>query len=139
MGHTVNHFEPQSKSHQGAPSFAATQRDKILELLRQAGPRGVSREDLIFRYRWTQAGARIFELEQMGFVIRHDSRPGQRFITYVLESEPLELKPLPSGVDWYEQQTGKPRPSSHPWKKPFSKKRMADPDCLQLQLPGVTA
>lgn len=49
----------------------------------------------------------------MGYVIRHDSRPGERFVTYVLVSEPLEIKPLPSGSDWYEKKFG-PRPSAKP-------------------------
>jgi len=70
-----------ARPQRGEPAFAASQRDKILKLLRDAGPVGVSREALIFEHRWTQAGTRIFELEQIGYVIRHDSRPGQRFVT----------------------------------------------------------
>lgn len=101
----------------GRPPFATSQREKILGLLRQAGSHGVRREDLIFQHRWTQAGTRIFELEQMGYKIRHESRPGERLIVYVLESEPLELKPLQDSPseratrDWYEKQTGRPRTS----------------------------
>jgi hypothetical protein len=75
----------------GRPAFAASQRGKILALLRAAGPHGVSREELIFRYRWTQCGSRVFELEAMGCKIRHESRRGQRLVFYVLESEPLDL------------------------------------------------
>jgi hypothetical protein len=66
---------------------------------------------LIFRYHYTQAAARVFELQSEGYVIRSESRLGERFVFFVLESEPLELKPLPSYSDWYEQKTGKPRPS----------------------------
>jgi hypothetical protein len=82
------------RTPRGRPAFAASQREKILELLRAAGPRGVRREALIFQHRWTQVGTRIHELEQMGYRIRHEVRPGERFVVYVLESEPLELRPL---------------------------------------------
>ena len=98
------------RAQRGRPTLAASQRDKILALLKQAGSEGVRREDLIFQYRWTQAGTRIFELEQMGYKIRHESRVGERLVVYVLESEPLKLKPLPEGRDWYEAQFGA-RPS----------------------------
>jgi hypothetical protein len=97
------------KPQRGTPGFAAGQRERILELLRQAGPHGVRREDLIFRHRWTQCGTRIFELEQEGYKIRHEARPGERLVFYVLESEPLQLTPLPSNSDWYTAK-GKPRP-----------------------------
>src|SRR5579859_7542891 len=93
---------PVERIGRGRPTFAASQRDKILALLKQAGSEGVRREDLIFQHRWTQAGTRIFELEQMGYKIRHESRSGERLVVYVLESEPLELRPLPEGRDWYE-------------------------------------
>ena len=93
----------------GRPAFADSQREKILQLLQQAGPAGVPREDLIFKHKYTQAGTRIFELEEIGYVIRHESRPGRRFIVYVLESEPRQLKPVRE-FDWYEKQTGKQRP-----------------------------
>jgi len=98
------------RTRRGRPTFAANQREKILELLRASGPRGVSREELIFRYRWTQCGTRIFELQKMGFVIRSDDRGGRYPTWYVLLSEPLELKPLVEAGDWYDSQHG-PRPS----------------------------
>jgi hypothetical protein len=78
----------------GRPEFADSQRDKILNLLRCAGGAGVSREDLIFNHRWTQAGTRIHELEKMGFAIKHISLSGQRFVRYVLVSEPEKITPL---------------------------------------------
>ena len=107
MPHDNTHrFAGQNKPQRGVPGFASTQREKILALLRQAGPGGVSRESLIFEYRWTQCGARIDELQDMGYTIRHDSRHGERFVRYVLESEPLELKPLPSVSDWYAEKFG---------------------------------
>ncbi len=102
----------------GRPAFADSQRAKILHLLRRAGRTGVRREDLIFHYRWTQTGARIHELEKMGYKIRHESRPGERLIVYVLESEPLELRPLEglqsdrASGDWYEKRASKRRAAS---------------------------
>ena len=110
MGHTVNHFVPQSKSHQ---------RDHILRLLREAKLRGegVRKADLLFGYHYTQCAARIWELEQQGFKIDHRSVPSEKFVVFFLISEPDTL--------------------SHPWKKPFSQKRMGQENCLQLVLPGV--
>ena len=99
------------KIQRGRPDFAATQPDEILRLLREAGPRGVSKAYLIFEKRFTQCGARVFELQQMGYAIRSEQRDGERFVTYILEGEPLQLKPLPPGADWYTRQTGKPRPT----------------------------
>jgi hypothetical protein len=37
-----------SKIPRGRPAFAETQRAEILRLLREAGPRGVRREDLLY-------------------------------------------------------------------------------------------
>jgi|SRR5713101_4123147 len=36
--------------------------------------------------------------------------------------------------DWYEKQHGQ-RPTSHPWKTAFSRKRLADSDCFELTPP----
>jgi hypothetical protein len=94
----------------GLPPFAESQRTEILEMLRAAGPAGVSKETLLFEKRWSQAAARIFELERQGFQIAHIQRDGEIYVRYVLESEPLQLKPL-DNLDWYERTTGKPRTS----------------------------
>jgi hypothetical protein len=113
------------------PSHASAQRGDVLRLLREAKARsqGLRREDAIFTHRITQVGARVHELERMGYVIRHDLEPGARFVTYFLVSEPEREKPLPTyqprGVDlrqgslanspdWYERQTGKPRSAVNP-------------------------
>jgi hypothetical protein len=82
-------------------------------MLRAAGPAGVSKETFLFEKRWSQAAARIFELEQQGFQIAHVQRGGETYVRYVLESEPLELKSLDNS-DWYERTTGKPRTKSNP-------------------------
>ena len=100
----------------GRPAFADTQRKIILDLLRKAGADGVSRAHLIFNCHFTQCGARIDELRRMGCAIHSESRKGENYVRYVLDSEPLELKPLQEGEDWYEAQFG-PRPSGKPQEK----------------------
>lgn len=89
---------PQDRQkRQAPPPFAENQRAEILRLLREARARGegVRRSDLIFQYRFTQCGSRIFELEKQGFTIERRQEPGERYITYVLIGEPEHVKPLP--------------------------------------------
>jgi hypothetical protein len=124
-------IQAESPSPRRVPAHASAQRDNVLRLLREAKARGqgLRREDAIFQHRITQVGARVHELERMGFSIRHDLEPRARFITYFLVSEPEQEKPLstyrPRGADprqgslanspdWYERETGKPRPSPAP-------------------------
>ena len=107
---STTHIEPIPR---GAPAFAESQRDEILQLLREAGPLGVDRDFLIFTKHYTQCGARIFELRKMGYGVRSEQREGRRFVKYVLESEPLEPKPLPKSADWYEANRGS-RPTAKP-------------------------
>src|SRR5579862_4754033 len=90
----------------GRPSFAGDQAAKILQLLREAGPQGVSKRFLIFECGYTQCGARIWELERRGYQIHHEQRPGDRYVTFVLIAEPDSPK-----ADWFETQTGKRRPA----------------------------
>lgn len=78
-----------------APPFSSRQRSAILELLRAAGPEGVSKAFLIFDKHYTQASARIFELEEKGYVIRHETRPGEKYVRFVLISEPATVPPSP--------------------------------------------
>lgn len=90
------------------PTFAASQRARVLELLREVGPVGLSRQALIFEHRYTQCRTRIFTLNKMGYKICSELREGQRFVHYVLESEPDDAKPLPAykpktSEDWCEQ------------------------------------
>jgi hypothetical protein len=104
----------------GRPAFAESQRAEILRLLREAGPGGVARDFLIYTKHFTQCGARIFELQKMGYVICSKKRAGQRYVTYVLESEPLSPKLLEElhkgrgAQDWYLRATGKARQSDTP-------------------------
>lgn len=80
----------------GRPEFAETQRDEVLRDLRAAGPDGVSRATFIFEKKITQCGARADELKRMDYVIRSELREGERYVRYVLVSEPAEPKRLPA-------------------------------------------
>jgi hypothetical protein len=93
----------------GRPAFAQTQRAEILRLLREAGPAGVSRAELIFERHITQCGARVDELKRQGFEIVSELRDGEKYVRYVLKSEPLELRPLSESADWFERTTGRER------------------------------
>jgi hypothetical protein len=99
MPRSIN-LSRQSKSHQC---------DHILCLLREARDRGqgVNKAVLLFQYRYTQAAARIFELEKQGCVIEHRSIPGERFVTFFLVSEPA---PKPEPPQWKDR----PRPTGLP-------------------------
>jgi len=100
-----NTIQRDSSIKRHIPPHVSAQRDNVLRLLREAKARGqgLRREDAIFQYRITQVGSRVFELEKIGYCIRHDLEPGARFVTYFLVSEPEREKPLPSykprGVD----------------------------------------
>jgi hypothetical protein len=99
------------KIHRGRPAFAASQREKILELLRAAGAQGVSRATLIFEHRMTQCGARVDELKRQGCVIESFLLHGETYVRYRLTSEPLELQqPAPIAAGRYERGHGR-RPS----------------------------
>lgn len=78
------------KTQRAAPNFAAGQISHILQLLREAKARGrgVRKRDLLFEHHYTQASARIHELEAAGYVIRHETEPGERYVTFYLLLEP---------------------------------------------------
>jgi hypothetical protein len=97
------------------PAFAKSQKAETLKMLRAAGTVGVSKATLLYEKHWSQVAARISELEDDGFQIKHAKREGETYVRYILESEPLELKP-PEKSDWYERTTGKPRTQSAPEK-----------------------
>lgn len=78
----------ENKIPRGQPAFAESQREAILDLLREAGADVVSHADLIFNHHYSQCGTRVFELQKIGYVIRSEMRDGDRHVTYVLESEP---------------------------------------------------
>ena len=118
-------------SRREVPAHSAVQRDRVLRLLYEAKSRGqgLRKEDAIFTFRLSQVAARIHELERMGYVIRHESEPGQRFVTFFLVGEPECEKPLPTyqprgadprqaslanSPDWYVRTTGQERPAPGP-------------------------
>jgi len=76
-----------------ASGIAGDQRNQILRLLRDAGAEGVSKAFLVFEKHFTQAAARIWELEKQGYTIRHESRDGERYVRFVLVSEPTSKTP----------------------------------------------
>ncbi len=86
----------------GPPSFAPTQRDEVLRLLREAGSRGVYRERFLIPTEYggfgiSQVGARLDELEKMGYSFESFyANESDRFLTYRLLSEPASPKPLPA-------------------------------------------
>jgi hypothetical protein len=64
----------------------------LLDLLRDAGSRGVSVLDLIHKHNILRASGRILELRRAGYVIETRMGPGGTAI-YVLISEPPAAKP----------------------------------------------
>lgn len=108
----------------GPPAHVGTQRERVLQLLRQAGPDGIRRDTFIFAHGITQPGARVAELLEEGFVISsRRAQPDDSFVTYYLEREPEVRKQVPrytrkqktfkddGGTDWYVRLKGEPRPS----------------------------
>jgi len=85
-----------TRARAGRPSFADSQEQRILDLLLEAGARGVSKKFLVFELHFTQASARVHSLEQRGFKIRHEMRDGDDYVTFVLESSPERETPLPT-------------------------------------------
>jgi hypothetical protein len=102
----------------GRPKWASSEEERILDLLRKAAAEGVSREYLTFTCQSTQCGRAINSLEKRGCVIEHAKFKSEKFVRYILRSEPLEVKPLPdfprrkSKRDWFVDATGKERPSA---------------------------
>jgi hypothetical protein len=120
-----------AKIPRGRPAFAETQRQEILRLLREAGPSGISRAELIFERRFTQCGARVDELKRQGYVIESEQREGERYVRYVLKGEPLELRPLserpPKTRDWFAESAGRERAKETPNYGPLFDGAMPEP------------
>lgn len=113
--------EPESRIERrtGPPAHSTDQRMRVLQILKDAGERGVYRELFLITadlggYGVTQVSTRIHELRKSGCVIdskrvRHDDA----FVTYFLRFVPERLKELPLDKkvthDWYEAVTGRKR------------------------------
>ena len=81
-----------SPIERGSPPRTPAQRERILRLLRERGPEGVSNVELNqvgYRY-----GARLWELRKQGFSIQ-TIREGESLSRFVLVSEPEQPKRLP--------------------------------------------
>ena len=97
----------------------------------------VHRAHFLYGLKWSQAGARIHEMNSAGWSIASVKLPRHLWqngieTAYRLNSKPLEQD---SGEDWFVRQTGKPRPPDHPWKTAYSPRRIAADNCFQLTSP----
>jgi hypothetical protein len=134
MAGSIKHFSEQSKAE-------AYQRiEQILERaephIGYPCPRGtVHRAWFLYEAHWSQIGARVSEMNDAGWTVTSVDLPKSQWVNAIKTAYRLDSKPLKPGEDWYTIQTGQPRPSGHPWKKPFSAKRMAQDDCFVLTPP----
>ena len=90
---TIPDSRPREQENCDAHERAA-QREYIADLLRQRG--SIPKLELITGTCGrliSQAAARIFELEKLGWKIEHRRTEGSRFVTYVLISEPSISEP----------------------------------------------
>lgn len=107
--------QSQRTPDRGVPAFAGGQREETLRILRDAGPRGVSKEFFLYEKHWSQVAARIFELEAAGHCIKHVLLDGERYVRYILV-EPEHERPLPNSPA-SAPVPSKPAPS---WSRPAS-------------------
>jgi len=122
MADSIKHFSEQSKAE-------AYQR--IEQILERAEPhigypcprRTVHRAWFLYEAHWSQIGARVSEMNDAGWTVTSVDLPKSQWVNAIKTAYRLDSKPL------------KPRPSGHPWEKPFSAKRMAQDDCFVLTPP----
>jgi Helix-turn-helix domain len=105
----------------GPPSRASSQRQRILERLRHAGPQGILAsefyDDPLCRFGRSPRN-RVSELRAMGHKISGEWESKVDF-RYTLIEETEAPKALPDysaqkKLDWYERQTGHARPEVSP-------------------------
>ena len=135
MSSNINHFTKESKPE------AYKRIEMILERAEPHSkypcPRGtVHRAFFLYELRWSQHSARITEMNDAGWTVTSIDLPKSQWVSGIRTAYRLDSKPLKTseGRDWYEREHGQ-RPSSHPWKQPFSEKRLADPNCFELTSP----
>jgi len=97
----------------------------------------VHRAHFLYALKMHQIAARLHEMNAIGWTISSVKLPRRLHqhgieTAYRLDSKPLKQD---SGEDWFVRQTGKPRPSGHPWKAAFSPRRIAEDNCFQLTSP----
>ncbi len=88
----------------------------IESILGNAGAAGVHRAYFLYTLFWSQAGARINEMNRLGWDIQSVPVPKSEWVRgiktkYVLRSKPLEVSP---SEDWFQKLKGRPRPSAEP-------------------------
>lgn len=113
MSASVNHLTPQSKAQ-------AYQR---VEAILESGPfvpgtRAVHRARFLYVLRWSQAGARISEMNDLGWQIASVTLPENQWqsgirTAYRLDSKPLRWKPVRESGDYHEANDG-PHSSAKP-------------------------
>src|SRR5262249_53882764 len=74
------------------------------------GTRAVHRAYFLYTLRWSQAGARISEMNDLGWKVSSILLPGRDWQSGVRTAYRLDSKPLKPPDDWYERQTAKPEP-----------------------------
>ena len=128
----------QARPHRGtgAPARSRSHYEAILQLLRERGPRGVLGSELYAQPELYGRSPRnrISEARAAGYLIEGKAY-GSSDWHYVLLRDNAGVKPLADSSDWYTRQTGKPRPSQHPWKTAYSRNRLAQDDCFVLTPP----
>lgn len=70
-----------------------TQRNKVLDLLLEAGTRGVNSHDLTYIFSIKQAPTRVKELREAGYNIVSETLPNKS-VQYVLDGVPLKDRPF---------------------------------------------
>lgn len=70
-----------------------TQKNKTLDLLLEAGTRGVNSHDLTYIYSIKQAPTRVKELKEQGYNITSQALPNKS-VQYVLDGVPVKDRPF---------------------------------------------
>src|SRR5258708_2328715 len=125
----------------GAPSRCQSHKERILALLKERGSAGVLSSELYDspELYGRSPRNRISELRKPDGCLIETIPVDSSTVRYVLlrdsnGEQPNQNPPRTESRDWYEREHGT-RPSAHPWKKPFSEKRLTEPDCFVLTPP----
>jgi len=105
MSKSLNHVSPQRKAEVYQRIEAILETGPFL-----CGTRAVHRAHFLYTLRWSQAGARISEMNDLGWQIASLTLPEWQWQNGIRTAYRLDSKPLPSSNDWYEREHG-PRPS----------------------------
>src|SRR5437899_1083005 len=110
-GNIIENRSESKSAYRNAIDSHADSYQRIESILEKAGAAGVHRAYFLYTLCWSQAGARISEMNDLGWRIRSVHLPQSQWVKgvktkYVLESKPLEVAP---GEDWYEKLKGHPR------------------------------